>query len=167
MGSSNDLYEPGTVVVLKDNHHAVYLGATDRGLHALAVTPTCWAAYYTDPDTGDRPNLRRAVWTPRKVKASTIVQSLAEQHAAHQAQLQARAAADAEREAESQALRRLSDALAAFIETEAAGTDIVAYGYNHGEVRFYGGTADEYDRLTRTVEDITAARAQQRETVDA
>lgn len=82
------LYEPGTIVMVRKSgdewaQHAVYLGPADRGLHWIAEA-SHHAAYYRAPqrdiDSGGRefPNLKWATWTARKVRASSILMTQAE-----------------------------------------------------------------------------------------
>lgn len=122
-GARRDLYPVGTLVMVAKvwngyPDHAVYLGAVGRGLHAVAVADT-WRPFYVDPDDGSRCKLRRAVWAPRRVRATSILGTVAAHDAAVQAQrveaVRVREAAErdsAERQAAARALVDVLDALA-------------------------------------------------------
>ena len=159
---TDNLYTPGTVVRLRDNEQAVYIGPAGRGLHAVAVTDTL-APYYESPrpdwDAGAArfPNLARSTWTPRKVRPGTIVDTHANMlriaREAREQQQRDREAAEQRDRAERDALRRLSDAI------DRLPLDVRAYEHS-GRLAVYGpDMVDACNLMAQALDAVTDAAA--------
>ena len=138
--STDNLYAPGTRIVLTDHVYAVYLGSAGRGLHAVAVTDTLAPFYESTPadlETGAArfPNLRRARWTPRKVRPGTIVDTherlVQIAREAREAQRRDREETERRERAERDAVRQLVDAV------DRLPLDVQAYERN-GSLHIFG-----------------------------
>ena len=136
-------FTPGEVLAIDDKWgdltfaKAVVFCGIDRGLAVIAEADVN-APFNTDPLDGSRPHLRRATWKPRRVRASTIRGTWAEEEAQRaaerRAEIERRAAQDAYEDAKEQALRYLSEALDRF-------PGVTSYTYRGGEIRVYGDPA--------------------------
>jgi hypothetical protein len=128
---------------------AVFLGV-ERGLAQLAVTSTN-APFYVDPVEGNMPHLRRAVWTPRRVRPDTIVATWADVLAERDAR---RAADEAAKRHRAEVEERKWAANKAIAEA-LSGDGVQTYAHPRNGVEFYG----EVEALEALAERVTRALA--------